>query len=198
MPEAKRLVLFCEDDEHEAFVRELVRRLCKEIDLPYSLSAPSARGGHPQALAALRAWQKSLNQLGGAPDLLVVLIDANCKGWGQVRQDLVTSVDAERIPNAVIGCPDPHLERWLIADPAAFQEVVGTTAGADPGKCDRTFYKELLARRIAAGTEVVITGPRDLIPDIIESMDLFQAGKRQPSLKHFIDDLSQAIKRLAV
>lgn len=194
MAERKRIVLFCEDDEHEAFVRAIVGRLCADKGVRPSITAQSTRGGHPRAVAELKAWQKTYRHLSGIPDLLILLIDANCQGWNPVRDNLVAAIDPAVVPRAVVGCPDPHVERWLIADPSAFQQVVGSPPGADPGKCDRTFYKNLVTDRIAAGSEVVVTGPADLIPDLVDEMDLYRAGKNQPSLKHFLDDLRTALE----
>lgn len=191
-----RIVLFCEDDEHEAFVRAVLRRLGEELESFYTLAALSARGGRPRAIAQLRLWQRSLPELGGTPDLLILLIDANCHGWSNVRQELVESIDPAVVPRHVIGCPDPHLERWLIADPSAFRTVLGVHPGSDPGKCDRLAYKQLLGDKIAESREMAITGAIDLIPDLVAEMEFYRAGKNQQSLGHFLGELRQSLQLL--
>jgi hypothetical protein len=95
-----------------------------------------------------------------------------------------------------IGCPDPHIERWCFADPEAVSKVFGVAAPADPGKCERLLYKRLLRSTIkTAGRRLLIE--MEYAPDLVAAMDLYRAGKNQPSLGHFIADLTSAFKRLA-
>lgn len=43
----------------------------------------------------------------------------------------------------------------------------------------------------------LLTGTADLAPDLVEAMDLYRAGKNQPSLGHFVDGFNGALRRLA-
>jgi len=198
MADRPRIVLFCEDRGHEQFVRALVERLAGEEGLRPTLQAPSARGGHARALEEFKVWQESfLNQTRhGLPDVLVLVIDANCSGWNVAHGQLEAAIDEGVIPHHVVGCPDPHVERWYIADPAAFQRVVGVPPGRDQGKCERNVYKRLVEDAVRTAGVPLLTGTADLASDLVEEMDLFQAGKNQSSLGHFVSDLRGVLRRL--
>ncbi len=199
MAERPRVTLFCEDRDHEQFVRALVGRLAKDVGLRPVVQAPSARGGHGRALAEFELWQKSFlgQSQHGVPDLLVLVIDSNCSAWSGVRKQLAEAIDETVIPLYAVGCPDPHVERWYIADPEAFQQVVGVPPAKDLGKCERHVYKRLVHEAVEAAGMPLLTGTADLAPDLVDSMDLYRAGKNQASLGHFIADLRSALLRLA-
>jgi len=128
------------------------------------------------------------------PDLLILMIDANCKGWTNARRDLEGSINSQLFPRFAIGCPDPHVERWCLADPQAIQEVLGTQGPSDPGKCERHFYKSLLRKTILQAGQPILTTEMEYAPDLISAMDLFRAGRNQPSLKHFVDEIRSALQ----
>jgi len=176
-----------------------VERLAGDVGLRPTLQSPSARGGHARALEEFRLWQESFLKQArqGLPDVLVLVIDANCSGWNAARGQLEAAIDEAVIPHHVVGCPDPHVERWYIADPAAFQQVVGVPPGRDQGKCERNVYKQLVEDAVRAAELPLLTGTADLAPDLVAEMDLFQAGKNQPSLGHFVSDLRGVLRRLA-
>lgn len=199
MAERPRIALFCEDRGHEQFVRALVERLAREAGLRPILQAPSARGGHARALEEFRIWQRSfLRETGhGLPDLLVLCIDANCTTWNEARREIEEAIDEAVIPHHVVGCPDPHVERWYIADPACFERLVGAQPGRDREKCERHFYKRLVEAAVVAGGTPLLTGIADLAPDLVAGMDPYRAGKNQPSLGHFIAALRGALRRIA-
>lgn len=115
--------LFAEDRAHEAFVGALVRRLLREADQRATLHVRSVLGGHGRALAELRAFQKAIQgrQPGlEASDILVIARDANCSSFAKARQGIVRCVDPNVFPVVAIACPDPHIERWFLADPVTF------------------------------------------------------------------------------
>ncbi|HWN43205.1 MAG TPA: hypothetical protein VNW71_13350 [Thermoanaerobaculia bacterium] len=199
MPERPRIDLYCEDYGHEQFARALVGRLAREIGLHPIIRAISSRGGLGKAVTEFRAWQRAVSSGGGIgheiPDLLVLLIDANCSGWAQVRRDLEESVEPGIFPRSAIGCPDPHVERWCL-DPQCIQEVLGVSPPADPGKCERDLYKQLLRNTIKKAGQPILISEMEYAPDLVGAMNLFQAGKRQPSLKHFVDQIRGALQSL--
>lgn len=199
MAERPRVDLFCEDRAHEQFVRALLDRLsCETVARPV-VRAVSARGGQARALAEFAVWQKEFMRSvrHGLPDLLVLVVDANCKGWHEMRGRLEEVIDPAIVPLGVVGCPDPHIERWYIADPAAFERVVGTSPARDREKCERDFYKRLVEEAVHEAGLPLLTGTADLAPDLVASMDLFRAGRAQPSLRHFTDSLRSALRLLA-
>ncbi len=130
------------------------------------------------------------------PDLLVLVIDANCQGWAQMRRELEESIQEGIFPRCAIGCPDPHIERWCFADPEAVHDVLGVAAPSDPGKCERHLYKKLLRDTIREAGQPILTTEMEYAPDLVDAMDLFRAGRNQPSLKHFVDEVRSALQNL--
>lgn len=194
-----RLVhLYCEDRGHEEFARALLGRLAREVGVSVQVETKSGRGGYGRAVEEFKAWQRAVvrDQITGIPDLLVVIIDTNCSSWNTARTNIESSVQDGVFPAVVVGCPDPQ-ERWCIADPQAFREVVGRGPLTDPGKCERSVYKALLRDSIREADQPIITSEMEYAPDIVAAMDLGRAGKAQSSLHHFVDDLRTAITGLA-
>jgi hypothetical protein len=198
MDDLLRVDLYCEDSGHELFVRALLLRIARELSVRVAVQAMNSRGGHGRALSEFRIWQKAMAK-GGAgltrPDLLALIIDANCHGWSDCRRDLFSEIDQEVFPAHVIGCPDPHVERWCFADPVAVQTVFGRPCPRDPDKCERGRYKSLLRETIELSGQLILTTEMEVAPDLVDAMDLFAAGRKQPSLRHFVDDIRKALTR---
>jgi hypothetical protein len=174
----------------------LARRAAQELRR-LRLLGRRARGGAGRALLELKAWQSAASRLDqGAPDLMVIVIDANCQGWSARRTEIAAAVDRSRFPRVVVGCPEPHIERWCLADPQAFTEVVGRAPPADPGKCERDIYKELLRRAIEDAGNIILADPMDHAPELVRAMSLYRAGRTQSSFKHFVNDLTAALRGL--
>jgi len=200
MPDRPRIDIYCEDRGHEQFARALLDRLAHELALSPIIRTISGRGGHGRAVTEFRAWQRAVSAKSGIghdiPDVLVLLIDANCSGWAQVRRDLEDSVEPGVFTRCAIGCPDPHIERWCLADPQCIQRVLGVAPPADPGKCERDFYKQLLRDTIKKAGQPILISEMEYAPDLVRAMNLFQAGKRQSSLKHFVGEVRGALQSL--
>jgi hypothetical protein len=189
------VALFCEDRGHELFTRALVTRLAAEVGIEAHVRTVSATGGRGMALTQLRGWQRSFERgLTGKPDLLVVVVDGNCTTAQAKKREIEAIISPAVFPRRVVGCPDPHVERWCFADPAAFREVVGADVPPDPGKCERALYKNLLQDSLRAGGQPVLTDSMEVAPDIVRDADLYAAGAAQRSLGMFIDDLRAALK----
>ncbi len=191
--------LFCEDSGHERFLRPLIQRVAQEERVHVDLSVGSARGGIGRALAEFVLFQRMLRHAihNRRPDLLVLVVDANCTGWNERRRELQEAIDLGLFPRAVVGVPDPHVERWCIADPLAFQAVVGTPPPPDPGKCERDLYKRLLANALDRAEIPVLTGPTEIAPDLVEGMDWTTIDRNCPSLAHLVSDLRSQIRQFA-
>ena len=106
------------------------------------------------------------------------------------------AIDSRIFVRCVIGCPDPHVEKWCLADPQAVQEVLGVAAPSVPEKCERYFYKQLLRQTIREAGQPILTNEMEYAPDLVAAMDLYRAGKNQPSLRHFVDELRSALRSL--
>jgi len=184
--------LFAEDQAHELFASSLVRRIFGNANVPFRLNVRSAVGGHGRAVSELRTYQRAL--LKGAvglerPDLLVVMIDANCKGSVPARNDILRETRAEAAGEILIGCPDPHIERWLFADPDCFARVVGVDQQPGKRKCERDRYKAMLRNAVARAGHFPALGGIEFTQDLVQEMDLHQAARNEPSLGALIDGL---------
>lgn len=191
--------VFVEDRAHEAVVGALVRRVARDAGQSVRIAFRSARGGHPRALDELNLYQRSV--LSGdpnlhVPDVLVVGIDANCSRHTAARREIEGRLQLQFRDFAAIACPDPHVERWLLLDGAAFKQVVGV----DPRlprrrKCERDEYKRLLARAVASAGHPAPLGGIEFAPEIVDEMDLYRAGRDDRSLKAFLDSLGAVLAR---
>lgn len=194
-----RVVVFCEDRGHEVVVGELCRRVGAELGVPLDLTTPVARGGFGNVTSELRAFQRGLQSgavASGVPDVLVVAADTNCKGRER-RDEVASLVDGAVVPRSVLACPDPHVEKWLMADPSSFRDVVGLAPPSLPQKCERSRYKHALADVVSrSGTLLLLGDPLELAPDIVARMDLRRAASTDDSLGSFLDDLRRELRRL--
>ncbi len=94
----------------------------------------------------------------------------------------------------VLAVPDPHVERWLLLDGAAFKAVFGQGREAPDRKCSRNRYKDLLIAAIRAAGRTTYLGGIEYAEDIVHRMDLDRAARSDASLRSFIDDLRTAIR----
>jgi hypothetical protein len=191
--------LFVEDRAHEAFVRALLERLAREARRGITIRVRSARGGHGRVLSELGLYRKAVERrIGGmtVPDLLVVAIDANCQRLGPARKAIARALAGASSQAAVIACPDPHVERWYLADPDSLVQVVGSRPRVPRGKCDRDYYKQLLARSVEGGGSVSTLGGIEYAVEIVAAMDLYRARRRERSLRLFLDEVEAALRCL--
>jgi hypothetical protein len=182
-----RVHLFAEDHAHEAFCGALVERLAREAGAAVVVATVTARGGHGQVLTELTGWQRQ--HWPESRGSLVVMVDANCAGWQQARAAVQARVQESAFTAHAIGCPDPHVERWFLADPMSLRETLGVKISHGRRKCERALYKRQLANALASANHVVTLGGIEFASEIVGAMDFFRAGKNEPSLKHFIGDL---------
>jgi hypothetical protein len=189
--------LFAEDYAHEAFLVPLLHRLVQGEGRTADVRVRSSVGGHGRALAEYRLQQRTLLR-GGTPlpDLFTVCIDANCKRYAQARQEILQVTDEALSGRAVIGCPDPHVERWYMDDAASFAAVVGRAPRVRQGKCVRDYYKTALARAVReAGHPAPLNGI-EFASEIVAGMDLFRAARNDRSLSAFISSVRSVLRQL--
>jgi predicted MPP superfamily phosphohydrolase len=191
------LEVFAEDAAHEAFLLPFVKRLAVEEGASVEVRVRSAVGGHGRALSEFDLFQKTLSQrLSATPDLVVVCIDANCKRHNQAHRDIADRVTPALCECTIIACPDPHIERWYMADSEGFALAVGATPATRKRKCGRDSYKALLRNTIRQAGLLAPLGGIEFASELVQQMDLFRAGKSDRSLKAFTDELKSALTRL--
>lgn len=192
--------IFAEDHAHEAFIRAVTQRLSREHHLDISIRVRNGRGGHGRVMSEFNLFQKTvLKQTSGTgdiPDIVIIAIDANCKRFAQASKEIRESVKPEFNDRAVIACPDPHIEKWYLADGESFCETIGCQPRAIKAKCKRDIYKGLLAETIRAADHPLILGGIEFAEDLVNVMDFYRAGRADQSLHAFITELNRHLKRL--
>ncbi|MBD3240977.1 MAG: hypothetical protein GF331_10365 [Chitinivibrionales bacterium] len=190
--------LFVEDTGHEEFVKAVVQRVARELGIRVQVTVRSARGGHGRAVAEFALYQQvSAKGLMGSqcPDLVVVAIDCNCRGHNAMRKELTRAIQPPFAAKTVLCCPDPHIERWYLADAQAVKEVIGCPSRLPKKKCERAFYKNLLAETVISAGNPPSLGGLEFAAEIVASMDIYRAGRNDVSLGAFHGDLTAALKR---
>ena len=183
--------LFVEDRAHEALVGALVQRIAREEMIEATVRIRSARGGHARALQGLRLYQTLVEQrqFDDPPELIVAAIDGNCATFRKKRTEIENATRAAFKDRLVAACPDPHVERWYLADPDSFYEIVGYRPSVGRRKCERHHYKRLLANAIRRGDHPPTLGGIEFALELANGMDLYRAGKTDSSLRTFVDEL---------
>jgi hypothetical protein len=190
-----RLDLFVEDRAHEMFVGAMIHRLAADCGKEVMLQVRSARGGHGRVLSELGLYQQSAEKgLLAVPDALVVAIDANCQELHAARKRIREELTNGFRNMTAIACPDPHVERWYVADPSSFKQVVGAAPKCTKKKCQRNYYKNILVRAVAAAGHVPTLGGIEFAEDLVKAMDLDRAAGAERSLKAFLEDMRSRLR----
>jgi hypothetical protein len=95
----------------------------------------------------------------------------------------------------VCAIPDPHIERWLLLDSAAFKSIFGRGCKAPDQKCERDRYKRLLSEAVQATGVVPPLGGIEYAEDIVTAMDLGKMENTNASLGRFLKDLRNIFKQ---
>lgn len=168
----RKVGLFVEDFGHEVFIKALVERFARQYGIRVEIKPYNVRGGHGRAIAELRQYVRDLERSWvNLPDLLIVARDANCKGYLECKQEIDRVTDKFK-DLAICAIPDPHIQRWLLLDSAAFKAVLGRGCAAPDQKCDRDRYKELLLRSMRDAGISPPLGGMEYAEDIVNVMDL--------------------------
>ncbi len=188
--------LFVEDFGHEEFLKALLYRVAGEYGIEIRLRSVSVRGGHGKVISELRRFMRDL-QRGGTPlpDLLVIAIDSNCKGHAQRKKEIDRRVPPAYAPFAIMVIPDPHIERWMLVDSAAFKAVFGKGCQAPDHKCDKDRYKKLLIEAIkqADASIPLRFGGFEFAREIVRNLDIKTV--RDASLQELISDVTTKFKQ---
>lgn len=192
----RRVDAFVEDHAHEEFVRAMVRRLSAEESREVDLHFVTARGGHGRVLSELKTYQRARRTEGLHPDLLVVVVDANCKGHVEARSEIAAVLNPQVFPEHIAATPDPHVERWYLADPASLHNALGASTQLEARKCERDRYKQQLLTALRGAGHPVALGGAEFASEIVQAMDLYRACRNEASLKHLVDELRANLRRM--
>jgi hypothetical protein len=198
MPE---VVVFCEDSFHERFITALLTRMRAERQSQFEFRCLTSTGGLARVGSEFREFLRDLARgRRNTPGAIIVLADANCKGAQARRDDLfpASSPYAQFRGITIVGVPDPHIERWMMIDSSAFNQVFGMGCTLPRLKCNRDEYKRMLARQIraAAGFRPSLGGV-EYAEDVVNAMSLEQAAQTEPSFGRLYRDLRALVMRLS-
>lgn len=189
--------VFVEDHAHEAFFVPMLERVAREEDVSVCARVRTGRAGHSRSVAEFKLYQRIVTGSPASfspPGLLIVGIDGNCSTFARARQEIRAATAKPFSDRLVVGCPDPHVERWYLADPESFKTVVGQRPSLGRKKCARDYYKDALAKAVRQAGHRPTLGGIEFARELVESMDLFRAGKNDRSLKAFVDDLRSSLR----
>jgi len=189
----REVSFFGEDEGHRVFIVPLIERVAAHYGVGIRVREYSVRGGFGKVEEELGDYVADLLRFrSGLPDLIVVATDANCDGFRKRRQklDAMTEQIKAHVAYAV---PDPHIERWLLMDAAAFKAVLGVPCTAPDLKCDRDRYKHLLLEAVRSAGVAPLLGGMEHAEDIVNHLDLNPAGKTD-DLRSFLEELHGRFK----
>lgn len=193
-----RVDLFVEDRAHEEFLKPLLARIAKEENVGVDVRVRSARGGHGRAMAEFQLYQDLIEKTAavwGHPDLMVVAIDGNCSTFTEKRKEIHDAAKPAFSRQLIAACPDPHVERWFVADPDSFHAVVGCRPAVGEKKCVRDYYKKVLSDAVRKAGYPVTLGGIEFAAELVAAMDLYKAGKNDHSFGAFVDDLRGKLRQ---
>jgi hypothetical protein len=188
--------LFVEDRAHEEFLRPLVMRIAADEKAAVQVRVRSARGGHARAVQEFQLFQRLIEKGSvAAPNFVVVGIDGNCVTFVKKTQEILGATGANFQNRVVAACPDPHVERWYLADPDSFHAVVGYRPSVGKKKCLRDHYKGLLADAVRQAGHPTTLGGIEFAAELVAAMNLYRAGRNDHSLRAFLDDLRAQLRQ---
>jgi len=195
---------FLEDIGQENFLKSLVERVAQEIGLASQEvrhEVRNATGGRGAVIDTLSRFLRDVRRERDQPfALLVVAIDGDCRGYRERRDEIQAIVERSGYPGPIIcAVPDPHIERWYLADSRGLQQVLeaNTVPQVPAYKCERGRYKQALRDAIRQTGIIAPLGGLEYGSDIAETLDLYTVGKSDASFKHFVDELRAGLAPFA-
>jgi len=181
----REIAIFVEDFAHQKVIGALVQRLADSGNMTVRLIWHNARRGHGAVVREFKEFLRDLERQGGPyPDMIIVGTDANCKGLNERAKDFQETT--ARMP-VTLAIPDPHVERWLLLDAAAFKAVLGKGCDAPDQKCSRDRYKQRLIEAIMSAGVMPSLGGIEFAEDIVYQMDIERVGQMDRSFKRFVE-----------
>ena len=186
--------LFVEDRAHENFLTALILRFADEYNVKINIKASSVRGGHGKVITELKQYLRDLQHYKeDLPDLVIVGTDGNREGFSE-RKKAIDQVTSDFTDLVICAIPDPHIERWLLLDPAAFKTVLGKGCQAPDQKFEKDRYKKLLIEAVLEAGLIPILGGIEHAADIVNAMDFQRVAQSDRSFRSFLRALQQRFK----
>ncbi|MBI2913688.1 MAG: hypothetical protein HYY03_07185 [Chloroflexi bacterium] len=194
------LALFLEDIGQMRFVNSLIKRVATEHSPPLDVEAVTrnATGGKARVVAELRRYLRDLILGEDVPDILVIAVDCDCQSRTRLARALTQLVNEASVASClVLGLPEPHVERWYLADQAAIQRVTRAPGmpALPPPRCRKDLFKRALSDAFAAGGLYPPLGGIEYAEEIVREMDLAVAAASDSSLNAFVGGLRSCFQR---
>ena len=188
----RKITLFCEDSFHEKFIAALLTRFQREYGVAVTSRFLSSQGGLSKMQGEFKHFLRDLaRDRQPLPDSVIVVVDANCQGYN--RRKALMDGELEHHPQfkqlVSYAIPDPHIERWMLVDPKAFQAVFERRCTLPAIKCGKDEYKRLLRKEIRASGIDAPLGGEEFAEDIVMAMDLGQVETNEASFGLFLKSL---------
>ncbi len=198
MSDGATVDLFVEDRAHEEYLVPLVKRIAAEEAVAVRCRVRSAVGGHGRAMREFESYQRLWERgvFTGIPDVLVVAIDTNCSTFARTRTEIEEATHDQLRALLVTACPNPHIERWFMADLRSFNRVVGHQPALGTAKCERGYYKDHLKDAVRRGGHPQTLGGIEFASALVNDMNLYRAGRADRSLKAFVNELRVRLRSL--
>lgn len=191
-----RVGYFLEDVAQREFIVALVQQVAINVGLDVTMltrEVRNASGGKGKAMTELKQFLRDMAKgLISPPPILVIAIDGNCQGYTEKQKEIRQQAQKYKYPGHLIcATPDPHIERWYMADPICFQQVTGSSRLPEvPAyKCERGRYKKAMFEAMEKG---LLLGGAEFGAEIAQGMDMYRVQQSDPALGHFIDKLKEA------
>ncbi len=191
----RNISLFVEDQAHQDFLTALTQRLAEAYNVEINIKAYSVRGGHGRVIKELRQYQRNLQRnRENLPDLIIVGTDGNCKKPPEREREINLVISDDFAHFVISAIPDPHIERWLLLDSAAFRTVFGKGCPTPDQKCERDRYKRLLLNAIyEAGIDPSSTDV-EYTADLVRAMNLQRIGQADGSMSRLLRALQSRFR----
>ena len=189
---------FVEDNARQQLIVPLVERVSKEEGIDFPFRVRIARGGHARAMQSFEHYQflRTKGLIGNeVPALPIVAIDGNCSSFKETSRDIRRATRRPFEHMLVTACPDPHIERWYLADPESLQTVVGTHPKVSCRKCTSDQYRQILSEAVVSGGHPPTLGGGEFSTELAEAMDLYGASKNDSALSAFVRNLGEGLRR---
>ncbi|MFH0773946.1 MAG: hypothetical protein V2A53_00420 [bacterium] len=188
-----KVFYFLEDIAQESFIKALTEKICRNVKIDHIVR--NASGGKGSVLTELKSFLRDMK--GSLLDgFLIVAIDSNCNPYREMRKKIAKIVGENSLTLYALAIPNPHIEKWYMLDASALNKVLGTkkTHPVKRAKCKKGYYKNLFDDAIKESGKVAPLGAPDFAEEIVQEMDLYEAGKNDSSFKHFIGDVESLLK----
>ena len=190
----RNINLFVEDVAHEDFLTALIHRLADDYNFTVSIRASSVRGGHGTVITELKQYLRDLqHNKEDLPDLIIVGTDSNCKGLSE-RETEINQVTSDLGDLVISMVPEPHIERWLLLDSAAFKTVFGKGCPIPDQKCERGRYKGLLLNAIYEATMVPPLDGIERIEELVCAINFQRVEQSDRSIRKFLTALQRQFR----